>query len=344
MADITVEKQGRRVWITLPYGSPAKDKVKELGAHWDAESKRWWVSSSKAGEVEAIAAAERERRAEVIARVAEVKSSGVAVKIPYEAAEIREAAKKAGAVWDRDDKVWMVPADSLDHIQGLLDARKAAAAEKRSTPREPARTAAQVLAASGRVAVSEDRVTLGGKLLGYGRMRRVQAEAVAPAVGDVVRYGGGKRGLVVDVSVWFLSSDALADLGEDYDDPHWRWQATAIEVEATTEEVAADAEKRRRVDAESAAERVWREVETAARDWPDDDTATHGMLRIERSQAMSVPAVVAIEGDRVYYRHPGYYDDWRAIGRAVVDADLAARVRAVIAAGFVPAGYAVVEP
>lgn len=36
---------GRRVWMTLPYGSPFKGRIKSAGAHWDAASQRWWIGT-----------------------------------------------------------------------------------------------------------------------------------------------------------------------------------------------------------------------------------------------------------------------------------------------------------
>lgn len=48
---ITVE--GRRVYVQVRYGDPCVAALKELGAHWDAISKRWWASSAKREQVEA---------------------------------------------------------------------------------------------------------------------------------------------------------------------------------------------------------------------------------------------------------------------------------------------------
>lgn len=36
---------GRRIWMTLPYGSPVKERIKSAGAHWDNASKRWWIGT-----------------------------------------------------------------------------------------------------------------------------------------------------------------------------------------------------------------------------------------------------------------------------------------------------------
>ncbi|SRR5581483_7428621 len=71
---ITVE--GRRVYIQTRYGDPCVSALKRLGAHWDGESKRWWLTSAKKAEVEkAIAAsagkpntAEAEREVTVVGK------------------------------------------------------------------------------------------------------------------------------------------------------------------------------------------------------------------------------------------------------------------------------------
>lgn len=46
MADThSYEIVGRRIWMSLPYGSPVKDRIKAAGAHWDSGSKRWWIGT-----------------------------------------------------------------------------------------------------------------------------------------------------------------------------------------------------------------------------------------------------------------------------------------------------------
>lgn len=52
MAMMTTE--GRRCWITTRFGEPCVAALKKLGCHWDAESRRWWISSGKKSEVEAV--------------------------------------------------------------------------------------------------------------------------------------------------------------------------------------------------------------------------------------------------------------------------------------------------
>jgi hypothetical protein len=46
--DLTVTIEGRRAWVSIPFGHQAKEAVKAAGAKWDPDSKRWWVGSGKA--------------------------------------------------------------------------------------------------------------------------------------------------------------------------------------------------------------------------------------------------------------------------------------------------------
>lgn len=73
--------------------------------------------------------AENTRRAEARKRVEEVKESGVLLTIPFAANNIRAAAKKAGAVWDRDRKQWFVPSDAA---RALLPSRRRSALPQRN--------------------------------------------------------------------------------------------------------------------------------------------------------------------------------------------------------------------
>ncbi len=54
MATITTE--GRRVYIQTKYGESCVGALKQLGAHWDAERKAWWLSAAKREAVERIVA------------------------------------------------------------------------------------------------------------------------------------------------------------------------------------------------------------------------------------------------------------------------------------------------
>lgn len=47
----TMTKEARRVYVSTVYGHPIIAKLKDLGAKWEPETKRWWVGS---GKIEAV--------------------------------------------------------------------------------------------------------------------------------------------------------------------------------------------------------------------------------------------------------------------------------------------------
>lgn len=137
-AGVRIEKAGRRLQITLPYGHPAKGQIKALGAHWDAAGKFWWIGSAKQADIiEAIEAGttaqaqqEEERRLaaerkqmEAAAAASErrqAEASRVNLAIPYAAAEVREFAKTNGARWRPEGKFWSLPVETADAIKAKL--------------------------------------------------------------------------------------------------------------------------------------------------------------------------------------------------------------------------------
>jgi len=56
LANPTMTKEGRRIYVTTVYGHPIIAKLKELGAKWEPETKRWWVGSGKEAEVAQLCA------------------------------------------------------------------------------------------------------------------------------------------------------------------------------------------------------------------------------------------------------------------------------------------------
>lgn len=56
---VTVE--GRRVYVQTRYGDPVVPVLKRLGAHWEPQTKRWWLTSAKKAEVEAAIAASADK-------------------------------------------------------------------------------------------------------------------------------------------------------------------------------------------------------------------------------------------------------------------------------------------
>lgn len=45
---------GARIYVQTAYDEPVVAELKNLGAHWDAEKKLWWVGAKKRAEVEAL--------------------------------------------------------------------------------------------------------------------------------------------------------------------------------------------------------------------------------------------------------------------------------------------------
>ena len=64
MAAPVMTVEGRRVYIAVQYGDPVVPALKNLGAHWDATSKRWWIGSAKKAAVEAAITASAGKPAE----------------------------------------------------------------------------------------------------------------------------------------------------------------------------------------------------------------------------------------------------------------------------------------
>lgn len=57
----TISIEGRRCYVTTQYGHPCIAKLKSLGAHWEPESKRWWISSAKKADVERVISSTNEQ-------------------------------------------------------------------------------------------------------------------------------------------------------------------------------------------------------------------------------------------------------------------------------------------
>lgn len=56
MSQSTITVEGRRVYIQTRYGDPCVPILKRMGAHWEPQTKRWWLTAAKTAEVEAAVA------------------------------------------------------------------------------------------------------------------------------------------------------------------------------------------------------------------------------------------------------------------------------------------------
>lgn len=238
-------KAGRRVYVRSPYKSRLGDALYGIGAKWDRDEGALWVGSGKLAAVIPLIEEHEERAAETRA----VRDAGLFVKIPYEAAAVRTEAKRLGARWDKDRKMWAMPdGESLARAQVLVREfaeaaapRKAAAKAARAADRAlRGRTPEEIIAASGRTVVpGAEKLSFSGELAGY--MKRAEAERHAPVPGDVEKVRG-VRYLVLEGSVQFWDEDACADQMPHWE-PGWKMFWTGIAVEPADGERAEDGDR-----------------------------------------------------------------------------------------------------
>lgn len=258
----TIWQTGRRVYLRCGYRSAAHEQIKALGAHWDNDTKAWWIGSGQRDQVVEIARALIGRRE----AVAEVKDAGHLISIPFEATDIRQHAKTLGAVWIPDRKLWALPtAEALAQVQPLVDELRSAAeaaqaaaraveraeekaameAAQQSTAEDRKTTfaerAASLAAKAGRTITSPDQVQVNWESPGH---RSQVAARFQP--GDVKRRKDGSRVLLVDVNLWFFDPDMDDDGGAPWQEKAWNISARCVNVEPTpTEaaEIAAEAQR-----------------------------------------------------------------------------------------------------
>jgi hypothetical protein len=75
---ITISREGQRVYFAGDTFA-AKDRIKGLGGHWDAESRRWWVGLGKLAAAEALVAS----AADAPAPVEDLDDARVHAKVKY---------------------------------------------------------------------------------------------------------------------------------------------------------------------------------------------------------------------------------------------------------------------
>lgn len=353
--DIPTEKAwkiGRRIYVRCGYESRLNSQLREIGASWDRDVRALWVGSTKLAQVLPLLRAQAER----IAKVSAVKAAGRWARIPYDATNIRETAKRLGGVWDGDRKAWAMPTDEAHgQIQTLLKARnEAIEAAKRAAEqeREEARRRAeqeqittaearsrQIIEASGRHVVSEAPIYVTGHLKGY--PRRPQAEQAKPQPGEIRRWKGGRRVLVLACDVEFANQDDLDDglsYADLWDSPGWYWRYEAVEVSPTAAEVDADHEAALWIDDYRTIKLVLLAAEKAAdRHEPEPGEWPRGALTITRegrgSGVQHFGEIVVTDDGQCWWTHLGYYDDYRSVVGLITDATVIARIEAVLAGG-----------
>lgn len=348
-------KTGRRIYVRSGYRSQLNTELREAGASWDAKERALWVGTGKLDQVLPLIQEHQQRIAQAVA----VKAAGLWVVIPYDAAAIRAAAKTAGARWDQDRKAWAMPTpetyqqitDQVSAWQRKLAEQKAAAdaaaraarlaaerQEQENAALTAAARAAQLLTASARTATGEHG-TATGRL--PGRMRQAEAETRKPQPGQTVRLRDGRRVLVLTCAVDFWSQDAIDDgvVGDPSMDPGWYYRYEFATVEPTADEQAADAAAQAEQDDENTIAALLLDVSRGADlaevgpDTPRPPAGGHAIRRTSGSVQPTPDGTVTLVDGRVWWQHPGYYDDYRAVSGRVTDPTIVARVQAVVAGG-----------
>ena len=133
-------KIGRRIYIRCGYASSLNAQLREVGAKWDRDVRALWVGTGKAANVLPLIRAQDER----VAAITAIKEASRWVAIPYDATEIRDAAKASGAIWDTTSKRWSMPTDEsytsiTTWVQQWTEARDAVRAAECAAQREAER-------------------------------------------------------------------------------------------------------------------------------------------------------------------------------------------------------------
>jgi len=349
---------GRRIYVRCGYKSQINKDMRNIGAKWDPAERALWVGSTKKTQVIEICLAAQQRVDEREA----VKAQGRWVEIPRGADDILAVVKELGGVYDPDGKRWAMRSDEdLARVQDMIRQRKEREAAERAARREAeqrireelrrqgvAEAEAKVRAERERIVAEAGRVATGetAKLreISTQRMTKAIAWKVARKKGDVVKLRDGRRGVIVGIDIWFTGSDIASSVcwhAATHDRAHWDFLYEVAIVEPTQEEVEADAaEAAERADAEQ----IHTLMEEAARltgaraddKWthiPDDQIEGELTSMAGTTSPFSKGRLILTHDGRVYWQHPGYYDDYVRSEGVSDDPELVERVRRLIAAG-----------
>jgi hypothetical protein len=116
-------------------------------------------------------------------------------------------------------------------------------------------------------------------------------------------------------------------------DPGWFYRYECVPVEPTAEERAADeAEAAENADAEEI-DTVMKTADRLAKGVENWTPVTGGTITADAPLSIHNGQIVLTSDGQVWYRHPGWYDDYRPTEAQITDDDLVARVRAILAGG-----------
>ena len=312
------EISGRRLYVYCGYKSGLNTRMRELGAHWDAERKGLWVAASKRSLVLPLL---REHLA-TLERVETVKRDGFPVVIPYAANAVRNRAKELGGIWDKENKHWVLPtSDAAEDIERLLAAWSG---QKRSA--KPKANKEQIIAQCDRATTGKES-TFSGRLDGY--FRKADALLRCPAPGTIIRLSPDKEGVVLDSSIAFYSEDDLQDTMPWEDRPGWYYNGTYAELVPTAAQIG-DQEDREAVAA------LWVTCRQGAHGVTAWQQATP-VIQAEMNTASlptTLPERIAVTPDGTWlYQHPGFYDDYRRTEAVIDDPQILERLRTAIDRG-----------
>ncbi|MGW2416907.1 hypothetical protein ACWCV5_32735 [Streptomyces tubercidicus] len=355
-------QQGRRLYARCGRHSRLSEALHAMGAKWDMRAQALWVGSGKRDTFTPLAL---EHHA-TATRTAAVRDAGHWVAIPYEATLIRSRAKELGALWDPESKRWAMPTPAdqleiLDLVQVWQRARDAERAEQRrlraeereiawrearleaAGARERSRQAAARSAAAYR---TELATTVGRELTGALEQRRevyprftsrADAHESACTVGEVIRLDDGRRALVTKAKVAWVPAEEAATLGQEH--AHWYVEYQLAVVAPTEAEL--DAEMGRARASMDAGELQALVVDAALLSAPVEvDRWTpvpepQGVITVTGGINGLVPAgqlLLARDGT-LWWQHPGHYDDYIPAEGTLRDAELADRMRQLLADG-----------
>ena len=261
---------------------------------------------------------------------------------------IRDRAKALGARWDGGSEMWAMPtpeahAEVTAAVTAFHDAEQTAKATTRAAAKavaaeiaqeDSATAAARAIVKSGRTPAGED-----GRFGEHSTQRynRASAEAAARHLGSVVSLSKG-RAVITGVRVWFTGEEMASSIcwhADTHDEAHWDWSYTVTYVEPTAAEVAADEEALARAADEAEIGAVFAEAQKADRteagqreEW-SPVTGPSISRRGGSSLGGFSDGRLILDGERVVWQHPGWYD----AETATTDTTLVARMRALIERG-----------
>lgn len=364
---------GRRTYVRCPKNSTLNEQLIDLGSKWDWDLRARWVGTpAKRAQVLQFVLADREQRRVAAQAQQDLLASGWRVPVPQEmpAAPFFTQAGQLGGVWDQAKREFVLPGkEARDVLRQEVDTwtekqradrertnaerierERVEAIERVRADTERARVAAERAEQERQqVMVDSGRTSLGDTVIRHKvstqRMNTATATASAWPVGSVRKLRDGRRGLVVARRVWFTDQHDATDLDWHQDAPdeaHWNFHYTLEIIEATADEIRADAEAAAvRADAAEIAG-LFAELARRSRTYEGSHTRVADVDRVGSiSGSSGTPGtssfgigtvVLAVDG-RVVWHHPGFYDDYTPTETVTTDPELVARVRALLDTG-----------